>query len=139
MPCSPFTDRHTDRHTNRHSDRVTTEGTLSGFQDFFLQPIIIIYINMFDYSYSQIGELTHLRMLDLHDNRLCHLPQSLAQLKHLVALQLANNIFDHIPEVVTRITSLQALNFSRSVRCLRVSSMSQGQFHVHAETFCHSQ
>ena len=26
--------------TDRHTDRVTTEGTLSGFQDFFLQPII---------------------------------------------------------------------------------------------------
>ena len=26
--------------TDRHTDRVTTEGTLSGFHDFFLQPII---------------------------------------------------------------------------------------------------
>ena len=26
--------------TDIHTDRVTTEGTLSGFQDFFLQPII---------------------------------------------------------------------------------------------------
>ena len=30
----------THRHTDTHTDRVTTEGTLSGFQDFFLQPII---------------------------------------------------------------------------------------------------
>ena len=30
VPCSPFT----------HIDRVTTEGTLSGFQGFFLPPII---------------------------------------------------------------------------------------------------
>ena len=27
-------------HTDRQTHRVTTEGTLSGFQDFFLQPII---------------------------------------------------------------------------------------------------
>ena len=27
-------------HTDGHTDRVTTVGTLSGFQDFFLQPII---------------------------------------------------------------------------------------------------
>ena len=26
-------------HTETQTDRVTTEGTLSGFQDFFLQPI----------------------------------------------------------------------------------------------------
>ena len=32
VPCSPRTDRRTDR--------VTTVGILSGFQDFFLQPII---------------------------------------------------------------------------------------------------
>ena len=31
MPC---------KQTDRHTYRVTTEGTLSGFQDFFLQPII---------------------------------------------------------------------------------------------------
>ena len=30
----------TDRHTDRQTVRVTTEGTLSGYQDFFLQPII---------------------------------------------------------------------------------------------------
>ena len=30
----------TDRHTHRQTHRVTTEGTLSGFQDFFLQSII---------------------------------------------------------------------------------------------------
>ena len=32
---------HTDRHTDRQTDtKVTTVGTLSGFQEFFLQPII---------------------------------------------------------------------------------------------------
>ena len=34
------TDRHTDTQTDTQTHRVTTEGTLSGFQDFFLQPII---------------------------------------------------------------------------------------------------
>ena len=33
MPCSPRTDAQTDT-------KVTTVGTLSGFQDFFLRPII---------------------------------------------------------------------------------------------------
>ena len=33
------TDRYTDTQTHRETDIVTTEGTLSGFQDFFLQPI----------------------------------------------------------------------------------------------------
>ena len=36
VTCSPFTDGQTHRQTHR----VTTEGTLLGFQDFFLQPII---------------------------------------------------------------------------------------------------
>ena len=34
---------HTDRHTNRHRHthrKVTTVGTISGIQEFFLQPII---------------------------------------------------------------------------------------------------
>ena len=35
MLCSPLTDGHTHTHT-----KVTTEGTLSGFQEFYLQPII---------------------------------------------------------------------------------------------------
>ena len=34
----PVAHSHTD--TDTQTDRVTTEGTLSGFQDFFLQPII---------------------------------------------------------------------------------------------------
>ena len=35
------TDRHTDTQTDRHTDtKVNTEDTLSGFQEFFLQPII---------------------------------------------------------------------------------------------------
>ena len=40
MTCSPRTDTQTDRQTDRQTHRVTTVGTLSGFQDFFLQPII---------------------------------------------------------------------------------------------------
>ena len=31
---------HSQRDTHTHTHRVTTEGTLSGFQDFFLQPVI---------------------------------------------------------------------------------------------------
>ena len=39
--CSPRTDAQTDRQTHRQTDtKVNTEGTLSGFQDFSLQPII---------------------------------------------------------------------------------------------------
>ena len=34
------THTHTHTQTHRHTDRVTTEGSLSGFQIFFLQPII---------------------------------------------------------------------------------------------------
>ena len=34
------TQAHTHTHTNTHSHRVTTEGILSGFHDFPLQPII---------------------------------------------------------------------------------------------------
>ena len=36
----PVARSRTDRQTDTQTDRVTTEGTLSGFQDFFLQPII---------------------------------------------------------------------------------------------------
>ena len=35
--CSPRTDAQTHRQTDT---KVNTEGTLSGFQDFFLQPLI---------------------------------------------------------------------------------------------------
>ena len=35
--AGPQTDTHTQRQTHT---KVTTEGTLSGFQEFFLQPII---------------------------------------------------------------------------------------------------
>ena len=39
--CSLVTDTHTHTHTYTHTHtKVTTEGTLSGFQEFFLQPII---------------------------------------------------------------------------------------------------
>ena len=37
VPCSPRTDRRTDVQTDT---KVATVGTLSGFQEFFLQPII---------------------------------------------------------------------------------------------------
>ena len=44
VTCSLRTDTQTHRHshtqTDRQTHRVTTEGTLSGFQDFFLQPTI---------------------------------------------------------------------------------------------------
>ena len=36
--CSPRADRQTHRQTDRH--KVNTEDTLSGFQEFFLQPIM---------------------------------------------------------------------------------------------------
>ena len=39
MLCSPRTDRHTHRQTHTCT-KVNTEDTLSGFQEFFLQPII---------------------------------------------------------------------------------------------------
>ena len=39
--CSLLTDGQTDRQTDRQTDtKVTTVGTLSGFSEFFLQPII---------------------------------------------------------------------------------------------------
>ena len=37
----PLAGSHTDRQTDSHTDKVTTEDTLSGFQEFFLQPIIM--------------------------------------------------------------------------------------------------
>ena len=41
MLCSPRTDTQTDRHTDTQTyTKVNTEDTLSGFQEFFLQPII---------------------------------------------------------------------------------------------------
>ena len=36
VTCTPQTERHTDRQTRK----VKTEGTISGFHEFFLQPII---------------------------------------------------------------------------------------------------
>ena len=63
----------------------------------------------------QVGQLSALRVLDLHGNRLWHLPPSLEGLRHLSRLDLGDNMLDAVPLVVTRITSLVALDLSKYV------------------------
>ena len=53
MPCRLLTHGHTDGHT----DRVTTVGTLSGFKDFFLQPIIKDLPNIAKIDRSVLDEM----------------------------------------------------------------------------------
>ena len=55
VPCSSFTDGRTHTHTQTH--RVTTEDTLSGFQEFFLQPIIK------ELSNNKTKQKTHVELL----------------------------------------------------------------------------
>ena len=62
MPCSPITDRHTDTQTDT---KVTTVGTLSGFQEFFLQPIIKDRPNYNQYNYLWIWHSNSFRELFL--------------------------------------------------------------------------
>ena len=42
-------------HTDTHTDRVTTEGSLSGFQDSYLQPIIKDWPNIIDTPIERPG------------------------------------------------------------------------------------
>ena len=52
-------------HTDRHTDtKVTTEGTLSGFQEFFLQPIIKDRpnLNVIVYIFSKIKCMNCIRV-----------------------------------------------------------------------------
>ena len=65
MLCSPRTDGQTDTHTDRQTDtKVNTEDILSGFQEFFLQPIMkdrsnneSIYLAPFQFTTLHAGEL----------------------------------------------------------------------------------
>ena len=61
--CSPRIDTHT------HTDtKVTTVGTLSGFQDFFLQPIIKDRPNIYDFFiFINCKSLTQLYLIVLGD------------------------------------------------------------------------
>ena len=52
--CSPHIDAQTERQADWHTDtKVNTEDTLSGFQEFFLKPIIKDRSNIFYFPMSQ--------------------------------------------------------------------------------------
>merc|ERR1711923_339838 len=57
---SSRTETHTDRQTHT---KVNTEGTLSGFQDFFLQPITKDRLNTLICCISNMKEKVHLNQL----------------------------------------------------------------------------
>eukprot|EP00051_Salpingoeca_urceolata_P019981 m.295861 g.295861 ORF g.295861 m.295861 type:complete len:734 (-) comp19517_c0_seq7:303-2504(-) len=59
---------------------------------------------------SALAGCTSLRVLDLHDNHLSSLPDSLKQLKHLQVLQLSNNRFREFPGCIIGLRALQTLD-----------------------------
>lgn len=58
---------------------------------------------------DMVGELD-LEVLNLGDNNLSDLPDSLAQLTHLHVLTLAGNVFETVPEVISELHALVDLN-----------------------------
>jgi len=61
---------------------------------------------------SEIGQLAHLRQLDLSGNRLTALPPEIGQLTRLIVLDLAANRLEALPPEIGHLSDLVVLNIS---------------------------
>jgi internalin A len=63
---------------------------------------------------SEIGQLTDLQGLGLHDNQLTNLPPEIGQLTNLQYLTVANNQLTSLPPEIGQLAYLQTLNLSQN-------------------------
>ncbi|XP_058185054.1 disease resistance protein RPV1-like [Rhododendron vialii] len=69
------------------------------------------------YIPEEIGNLISLRTLDLTQNNLCTLPESICNLTCLKRLRLEDNNMSHLPSGIGGLTSLEILNLARNSLC----------------------
>lgn len=60
----------------------------------------------------EFGEMPHLRNLNLHDNSLTRLPESIGTLTNLKRLSLDSNNLEALPDSLTQLSTLEKLNIS---------------------------
>jgi hypothetical protein len=65
-------------------------------------------------NFSEIGQLSHLEILDLSSNQLSNIPPELFQLSRLKVLYLYRNQLSNIPPELGQLSRLQILNLSKN-------------------------
>ena len=61
---------------------------------------------------KEIGNLTNLTELNLHDNKLTNIPKEIGNLTNLTQLDLSNNQLTNIPKEIGNLTNLTKLDLS---------------------------
>ena len=61
---------------------------------------------------DEIGDLSHLHVMDLSSNHLDRLPQGIAKLENLRVLSLASNKLKSLPVVIAKLKNLKVLSLS---------------------------
>ena len=61
---------------------------------------------------DEIGDLSHLQVMDLSSNHLDRLPQGIAKLENLRVLSLASNKLKSLPVVIAKLKNLKVLSLS---------------------------
>ena len=61
-----------------------------------------------------LAQLTSLRVLDLHSNRLCVLPDEIASLLHLKVLDVSCNELTALPDAIAQLSHLSTLRLSKN-------------------------
>ena len=106
---------------NRLTSLPESIGTLIGLKELFLQynylkrlPVSIIskplLTHLFLHAQSNICQLKKLIELDVKNNRLSSLPESLGNLKCLNTLCLTNNLLNSLPFSIGKLSELQDLS-----------------------------
>lgn len=62
----------------------------------------------------EIGKLTNLTRLYLHNNQLTDLPEAIGNLTKLITFVLSNNQLTDLPEVIGKLTNMRQLNLSNN-------------------------
>ena len=93
----------------------TTEAPLNEWdglevdQDGHLTGISLNWNNLSGVVPAEIGELTHLTLLNLAGNRLTSIPETIGTLQNLQVLHIGSNKLSKFPEAITQLVNLQEL------------------------------
>jgi Leucine-rich repeat (LRR) protein len=79
------------------------------FSSLKLLKIVDVSENILETLPETIGECSYLEILRLSDNNLSDLPMELAQCGNLVVLNISRNMMDQLPLVVTQCSSIEQL------------------------------